>query len=79
MASCDGTGGGAVREDAINARLTHPVVTFRVDEEAEVLVKVEGGFADGADLFKGGDRGRHVSRGGLETETGEVVVKLLTV
>lgn len=46
-----GTRGGALGEDAVDARFAHFVVAFWVDEEAHVGAKVAGGFADRADVW----------------------------
>lgn len=50
-AAGDGAGGGSGGEDAVDARLAHFVVAFRVDEEAHVRVEVARGLADGADFY----------------------------
>lgn len=49
-AAGDGTGGGALGEDAVHARFAHFVIALRVHEESHFGVEVAGGFADGADV-----------------------------
>lgn len=48
MTPCNGTKRRTVREDAVNTRLAHLVVTFRVDQKAHVRIEVAFRFADGA-------------------------------
>lgn len=46
----DRTRGRTLGEDAVDARLAHFVVAFRVDEEAHVGVEIARRFAYGADI-----------------------------
>ena len=53
-----------MREEAVHAGLAHFVVAFRVHEEAEGVVEVAAGFADGADFVCGGNVGGAFGGGG---------------
>ena len=55
----------SLREDAVDAGLTHLVVTFWIDEEPHVRVEIAGRFTNRANVWEGRGR-RRISRGWME-------------